>query len=279
MTSTPLSARIPSTWAACGGTFWFWPPIPSHPRRILPSRMSRGTTYWAVLMGVAKHSPWAPRMMAVLTPITSPCAVTSGPPELPGFKRRIGLDHVVDEPPRLGPQGSAHGAHHTGCHGAFEAKRVSNGDDELADAQRIGVTKARGMEPRFVDAHHGEVRVRVVPHEVRGTDPAVVEHRLHARGTVHDVAVGQHETIGCKDEAGAGPGAFPAAAMAAHLDVDHRGARLLHAFDHCPGIGIQEGDIRSLCCAHRGIKDTDALPGRANRRTGNPRLPLRCSKM
>jgi len=36
-------------------------------------------------MAVAKQMPWANGMMAVLTPITSPCELTSGPPELPGL--------------------------------------------------------------------------------------------------------------------------------------------------------------------------------------------------
>ena len=34
---------------------------------------------------MAKQSPCAPEMMAVLTPITSPRELTSGPPEFPGL--------------------------------------------------------------------------------------------------------------------------------------------------------------------------------------------------
>ena len=37
-------------------------------------------------MAMAKHRPWAGAMIAVFTPMTSPCAVTSGPPELPGLR-------------------------------------------------------------------------------------------------------------------------------------------------------------------------------------------------
>ena len=41
--------------------------------------------YLAVLMAMAKQSPCAGRITAVLTPMTSPRELTSGPPELPGF--------------------------------------------------------------------------------------------------------------------------------------------------------------------------------------------------
>jgi hypothetical protein len=37
-------------------------------------------------MATAKQIPWAGRIMAVFTPITSPRVFTSGPPELPGLR-------------------------------------------------------------------------------------------------------------------------------------------------------------------------------------------------
>ena len=43
------------------------------------------TTQCAVSTPTAKHSPCAPGMIAVFTPITSEAEFTSGPPELPGF--------------------------------------------------------------------------------------------------------------------------------------------------------------------------------------------------
>src|SRR6478735_6602228 len=48
--------------------------------------MSRDAMNWAILPGMAKQMPWAPLMMAVLTPITSPWLLMSGPPELPGLR-------------------------------------------------------------------------------------------------------------------------------------------------------------------------------------------------
>ena len=67
------------------GSGTFCPPMPSHPRRMRPSLMRAPATNFAVSIGIAKHRPCAGRMTAVLTPITSPRAVTSGPPEFPGL--------------------------------------------------------------------------------------------------------------------------------------------------------------------------------------------------
>jgi hypothetical protein len=61
------------------------PAIPSAPRRTRPNRRIWLATTLAVALDTAKHRPCAPWMTAVLMPTISPRAVTSGPPELPGF--------------------------------------------------------------------------------------------------------------------------------------------------------------------------------------------------
>ncbi len=43
--------------------------------------------------------PWAGKMTAVLTPMTSPRELTSGPPELPGLRAASVWMHVIDQPP------------------------------------------------------------------------------------------------------------------------------------------------------------------------------------
>ena len=50
-----------------------------------PSRIRCAATNRAVSIGIAKQRPWAGRITAVLTPITSPAEVASGPPEFPGL--------------------------------------------------------------------------------------------------------------------------------------------------------------------------------------------------
>ena len=79
-TSAPVagpSPRSPSFRAA-----------PSQPRTTRPSARSRSAITRAMFTGTAKPMPepppfWATK--AVFTPITRPCASTSGPPELPGL--------------------------------------------------------------------------------------------------------------------------------------------------------------------------------------------------
>jgi hypothetical protein len=61
---------------------------PSQARRTDPLSTRSITTRRARLMGMAKPSPSLPpprERMEEFTPITSPSALTSGPPELPGL--------------------------------------------------------------------------------------------------------------------------------------------------------------------------------------------------
>jgi predicted RNase H-like HicB family nuclease len=43
--------------------------------------------------------------------------------------------------------------------------------------------------------------------------------------------------------------------------VDNRGARFFDPLDHGPRIGIQEGEIQGVRCAHCGIEDTSVTCG------------------
>ena len=59
--------------------------MPSQLRRTRPCVMICPTTHLAVSMGTAKLMPCAPKIIAVLTPMTRARVSTSGPPELPGL--------------------------------------------------------------------------------------------------------------------------------------------------------------------------------------------------
>ena len=63
-----------------------WMRTPSQPRRVSWNCSSWAMTGWTVAEGVAKPMPIEPPdgdRIAVLMPITSPCMLNSGPPELP----------------------------------------------------------------------------------------------------------------------------------------------------------------------------------------------------
>ena len=63
-----------------------WMRTPSQPRRSSPNCRNESTTPATVFDGTAKPMPIEPpegEMISVLTPITSPARLNSGPPELP----------------------------------------------------------------------------------------------------------------------------------------------------------------------------------------------------
>ena len=63
-----------------------WMRTPSQPRRSSPNWRSWSTTPATVFDGTAKPMPIEPpdgEMISVLTPMTSPSRLNSGPPELP----------------------------------------------------------------------------------------------------------------------------------------------------------------------------------------------------
>src|SRR6266550_9348176 len=62
--------------------------IPTHGRRTTPWARRSSVTRLALLIGIAKPIPTEPPLgekMELLTPITSPAALTRGPPEFPGL--------------------------------------------------------------------------------------------------------------------------------------------------------------------------------------------------
>src|SRR5207248_11728230 len=89
-----------------------------------------------------------------------------------GVERGVGLDHVVDVPDSgagAGWQRAAEGRDDAGGHGAAEPVRVSDRDDELADAQLLRVPELGGHEVARLRPQDGEVGERV------GADDGVVE--------------------------------------------------------------------------------------------------------
>ena len=90
-----------------------------------------------------------------------PCELTVAP--VAGIERRIGLQHVVDEPPGLRAHRTPERAHDSRGHGVLEAVGTADRDRHLAhlDAARVAedapVVHGRG------EADDGEVGVGIVP--------------------------------------------------------------------------------------------------------------------
>ena len=111
----------------------------------------------------------------MFTPMTWPRESHQRPARVARVQRRVGLDDVVDQPPRLRAQRAAERADHAGGHRAFEAVRVADGDGELADAQLRRVAERDGGRDVVVHADDGEIGVRIVADEVAGHGAPVGE--------------------------------------------------------------------------------------------------------
>jgi hypothetical protein len=132
------------------------------------------------LIGTASPSPTP--ATAVLIPTTRR-AVGERAARVAGVERGVGLDHVVDDAAwRAGArrQRAAERRDDAGRDRAGEAVRVADRDDELADAQPLGVAELGGHEVARVGAQHREVRERVGADDLELELAAVDERRAPA---------------------------------------------------------------------------------------------------
>ena len=91
------------------------------------------------------------------------------PARVAGVERGVGLDDVLDEPARppvAGGERSPEGADDAGGHAAGEPERVADRDDELADAEPVGVAERRGGKAAAGRPDDREVGERVAPDDV-----------------------------------------------------------------------------------------------------------------
>ena len=125
---------------------------------------------------MAKQRPCAPEMIAVLTPITSPRELTSGPPELPGFSAAsVWMMSSISRPDReRSDRPSALTTPAVTVAGKPNGLPIAI--DELADADRLRIAERQRRQVRTRRADDGQVGVRIVADE-RGRQPAAVGER------------------------------------------------------------------------------------------------------
>ena len=101
--------------------------------------------------------------------MTSPRVVTSGPPELPGIQRGVGLDDVVHQASAPRAKRAPERADDAARHRIFEAVRIADRDRDLADLHsvRIAERDERQMPAVLRHAQQGQVGVRIVADDVR----------------------------------------------------------------------------------------------------------------
>ena len=106
------------------------------------------------------------------------------------------------------------------------------------------------------DADHGDVGVGIVADQVRVEARAVGDAHLDGARAVHDVAVGEDESVGGEHEpraaAAARRFAFGRARALSDLDVNDGGADPLGGRDHRGGIGVEQDGV--AFAARRGSR-------------------------
>jgi hypothetical protein len=180
---------------------------------------------------------------AVLIPTTSPWGRDERAPRIAGVEGGVRLDHVVDQPARTRAQRSAEGRNHARRDRRFEPKWIADGDHELAALEQLGIAEGcRRKRHRSVDAHEGEIRIRVVADHPRSQGSTVNRGGGHPRGVSDDMAVGEHESVRRHDDARSGAAATPVG-VRGHIEAHHRRSDPLDDVDDGAGIRIEERPV------------------------------------
>ena len=138
----PVGLSMPAASACRRGTGAVCAVTPMKARRTRPCRMSSLTTKLTVLLATAKQIPCACRIIAVLTPTTSPMRRNQRPAGITGVQRRVGLDDVLDHAAGVGADRAAERGDHASGHRRLEAERIADRDDELPSAELLGIPEA-----------------------------------------------------------------------------------------------------------------------------------------
>ena len=146
--------------------------MPISCRRSWPYCFSCRNTVRTVALGIAKPSPSLPPdcdTMNVLTPTTSPRMLTSGPPELPGIDRRVGL-HVDQR--RVGIDLPRHRRHQPVRQGVAQADRAAERKHRLALPHlRVGGQRQR-RQLQAVDLQQRQIQFGGDADDARGDERA-----------------------------------------------------------------------------------------------------------
>ena len=191
---------------------------PSQPHSTLPLSASCGSSPFTRLIGMAK--PIDPlRAAMLLTPITSPAMLTSGPPELPGLI--AASVWMKSKPGAATSQRGAFPAHDAEGDRLLEPEGMAQRQHQLADAEAVRIPEVGDRQARRLDLDQGQVHPVVLADEASFEAAAVGELHLDALGIAHDVGI-RHQIAVLPDEEARSRGAAPfrraALALARALD-------------------------------------------------------------
>ncbi len=168
-------------------------------------------------------------------------------PGVAGVQRRVSLNDIVDQTARLGIHGTSKCADNSRRHAGLKTERVADRDHQLPDPQIFRISQPHVDKLRRIDANHRKICFWIVANQPPGILAAVRQIDRDLCRVMHDMAVGQNESIGRDHESGAAAANFARALSASPLlfdiDVDHgRRDALRDAYD-CARIFVEQGRV------------------------------------
>ena len=115
----------------------------------------------------------------------------------------VGLNHILDQAPRVRAQRSPQRADHARRHGGLKPVRIADRNRHLPRPQVLRISQGNGLQSGSIDANDGKIGRRIIADGVSGSAPSVRQRHLDPGRVVHDVAIGENQSIGREDEAGA----------------------------------------------------------------------------
>ena len=179
-------------------------------RRIRPSRIRRETTNCAVLPGMAKQIPVPGDDRGVNADDFSG-RINEWPARIARVQSRIGLDHPVDQPAGLRAERSARLLMTPAVTVYWNPYGIADRDRELPYFQPGGVSELNRCQVRRIDVQDGKIGVRILADELCRIASPIGKRHANQIGAMDDVAVGQDEAIGRKDEPRPAPAHLPTA--------------------------------------------------------------------
>ncbi len=156
------------------------------------------------------------------------------------IQRRIGLDHIVNEPPGAGTQAPPQGTDDSGGDGVFKAQGIADGDRQLPDLQIAAACKLNVRRAATAYPDHRQVRIGIVTEHIGPIALAIEGADANIVRAMDHVTVGEQQPVGRKEESGSGPALLASAAHLAHVKMHHGRCRRAHRPGDRFGIGIQQ---------------------------------------
>jgi hypothetical protein len=150
------------------------------------------------------------------------------------------LNNSLDEPPMTTAKRATQRTHHTRGNGRLEPEGISDGNDELPDAQRTLRGQSRIRKRCRLSTEYSEISRRIATHDNGWNAPAIDECNASILNALHNMLIGQHIAVRSDDDTG--PGAATGArrlAGSADVNAHHCGTDMLNRADDGLRISIE----------------------------------------